>query len=441
VGNLFILTRQLTSSELTSVILLSTKDAFILGKKMFNMDFLSLDIGLKVVIAALVGFLGGRLAKKAGLPSVSGYLIFGLILGPSFINFFNGEELDVLTWISDIALATIAFSIGSEFVLKQLLKVGRVVMIITLAEVVGAIFLVFAVMYYGFNQSMVFSLVIASMSAATAPAATLLVIRQYRAAGKLTSTILPVVALDDVYGIVIFGIMISIAKILVSGESIGIFEMIGVPILEIVASIGLGLIIGIVLMFAQKRYANNKDDLQVIGLIAIGLGLGLSKMFGLSSLLTNISIGTLIANTVMRSDRLYGAVNDFITPFYILFFTFAGASLDLSVLFQVGWMGIAYILARGAGKMIGAYLGAAYSKADPVIRNNLGLALLPQGGISIGLSVLVRQQLPEYAQLITTIIMFSVLIYETSGPIFAKLAIARAKEIGGMDKIVKEANA
>ena len=403
--------------------------------KEVNLMFTTLDLGLKVFIAALVGFFGGRVAKKLTLPAVSGYLVFGLLLGPSFLMLFNGHELDVLTWISDIALGTIAFSIGSEFIIKQLIKVGKVVMIITLTEVVGAIFLVFSVMYFGFNQPMAFSLVIASMSAATAPAATLLVMRQYRAAGPLTSTILPVVALDDVYGIVAFGIMISIAKILVGGADVGFVEMIGIPLLEIFASLALGSVIGIVLMFAQKRYANNKDDLQVIGLIAIGMGLGFSKLFGLSSLLTNIAIGTLIANTVTKSDRLFGAVNDFITPFYILFFTFAGASLDLSVLFQVGWMGVAYIFARGGGKMIGAWIGAVWSKADPVIRDNLGLALLPQGGISIGLSVLVRQQLPQYAIPITTIIMFSVLIYETSGPIFAKIAISRAKEINGLDKV------
>jgi Kef-type K+ transport system membrane component KefB len=400
------------------------------------MSGLVMDLGLKVFIAAIVGFIGGRVAKKLTLPSVSGYLIFGLFLGPSFLAFFNGQELDILTWISDIALGTIAFSIGSEFIVKHLLKVGRVVMIITFAEVVGAIFLVFSVMYFVFNQPLAFSLVIASMSAATAPAATLLVMRQYRAAGPLTSTILPVVALDDVYGIVAFGIMISIAKILVGGVNINFISMIWIPLLEILGSLLLGTIIGIILMFAQKRYANNKDDLQVIGLIAIGLGLGFSRMLGLSSLLTNITIGTIIANTVTKSDRLFGAVNDFITPFYILFFTFAGASLDLNVLFQVGWVGIAYIFARGGGKMIGAYLGAIVSKAKPVIRDNLGLALLPQGGISIGLSVLVRQQLPQYAIPITTIIMFSVLIYETSGPIFAKMAISRAKEINGLDKIL-----
>ena len=403
------------------------------------MALLSLDIGLKVFIAALVGFIGGRLAKKLALPAVSGYLVFGLLLGPSFLTLFNGQELDVLTWISDIALGTIAFSIGSEFIIKNLMKVGKVVMIITFTEVVGAIFLVFGVMYFGFNQPLAFSLVIASMSAATAPAATLLVMRQYRAGGPLTSTILPVVALDDVYGIVAFGILISIAKILVGQGNVGVLEMIGIPLLEIFGSLVLGFIIGVVLMFAQKRYANNKDDLQVIGLIAIGMGLGFSKLFGLSSLLTNIMIGTLIANTVTKSDRLFGAVNDFIAPFYILFFTFAGASLDLSVLFDVGWMGIAYILARGGGKMIGSYIGAVWSKANPVIRDNLGLALLPQGGISIGLSVLVRQQLPEYAVGITTIIMFSVLIYETFGPIFAKIAISRAKEINGLDKILNYA--
>jgi Kef-type K+ transport system membrane component KefB len=155
---------------------------------------------------------------------------------------------------------------------------------------------------------------------------------------------------------------------------------------------------------------------------------------GLSPLLTCIVMGTTMVNTLHNSKRVFDSVNDFVSPFYVLFFTLAGASLNLNTLVTVGLMGVAYVIARASGKMLGAWIGAKAVKADPVVQKYLGYALFPQGGISIGLIVLVRQQLPEYATAISTIIMFSVLIYEVSGPIFAKLAISKANEINGQEK-------
>lgn len=392
-----------------------------------------MDVLFKIGIVLIVGLLGGKIARIFKLPNVSGYLVAGLFLGTSFFKFVTAQDIKSLSIISELALAVIAFSIGSEFVVKDMLKVGKSIVIITLAEVVGAVFVVFSVMYFLFQQPFAFSIVIAAMSAATAPAATLMVMKQYKAHGPLTRTLIPVVALDDVFGIIAFGIAMALAKLSVGQSQISFLRMIGEPLIEIGASLLLGFALGLVLALITKK-ANNRDEIQSISLAFIGIAVGLSNILGLSALLTNIMLGTTIVNLVKNSKRVFGAINDFVSPIYVLFFTLAGASLDLSVLATVGTMGIAYIFSRAGGKMLGAWLGAKSVKAEETVSKYLGLGLLPQGGISIGLSLIVSQQLPQYALAINTIIMFSVLIYEVSGPIFAKIAIAKAGEIGGLEK-------
>lgn len=396
-----------------------------------------LDLLFKICIVLLVGVIGGKLARLLKLPNVTGYLVVGLFLGPSFTKYVNAGDIETFSVISELALAIIAFTIGSEFVMKDILKLGKSIVIITLAEVVFAVATVFVVMYFLFKQPFAFSIVIASMSAATAPAATLMVMKQYKAHGPLTKTILPVVALDDVFGIMAFGIAISLAKLSISTESFSLLNIIVEPLIEIAGSGLLGLVLGLILSFISKK-AKGRDELQGIILAFIGIATGLANALNLSALLVCIMIGATLVNTLHNSKRLFDAVNDFASPVYVLFFTLAGASLNLSVLSTVGLMGIAYVFARAFGKMSGAWVGAKYVKADRVITENLGLALLPQGGVSIGLIVLVRQQLPEYAVAISTIIMFSVLIYEVSGPIFAKIAIQRASEINGLKQKDKE---
>ena len=394
-----------------------------------------LNLLFKICIVLLIGTIGGKIANLLKLPNVSGYLVAGLFLGPSFFHYVTSADTDSFSIISELALSIIAFTIGSEFIIKDMLKLGKSIVIITFAEVVGAVALVFCVMFYLFNQPFAFSIVIAAMSAATAPAATLLVIRQFRANGPLTRTVLPVVALDDVFGIIAFGVAMSLAKMSVDNQtaSTSIYKMFSEPFLEIGGSILLGLILGFILTIITKK-AKGRDELQVISLAFIGIATGLSNYLGFSSLLTCIMMGSTLVNVLHKSSRVFDSVGDFASPVYVLFFTLAGASLNLSIFAQVGLMGVAYICARAGGKMIGAWIGAKSVKADDVIQKYLGLTLLPQGGISIGLIVLVRQQLPEYAAAISTIIMFSVLIYEVSGPIFSKIAIQKAGEINGMEK-------
>lgn len=395
-----------------------------------------MNLLLKISIILLIGAIGGRVARIFKLPNVSGYLVAGLFLGPSFFKFVSSQDVESFSIINELALALIAFSIGSEFVLKDMRKLGKSIIIITLAEVVGAVFIVFAVMYYIFNQPFAFSIVIASMSAATAPAATLLVIKQYKAHGPLTKTILPVVALDDVFGIIAFGIAMALATLTTGQEAFSLYKVISGPLIEIGGSILLGIVIGVIFVFLSKKTSGG-DELQVITLVVIGLSTGLSNVLGLSPLLTCITIGTVLVNMKRSSKRVFNSINGFASPVYVLFFTLAGASLDLSILLSVGVLGVAYVLARAAGKMFGAWAGAKAVKSDPLVTKNLGYALFPQGGISIGLLVMVRSQLPAYATEIGTIIMFSVLIYEVTGPIFAKLAFQRAGEINGLDKTNK----
>ena len=234
-----------------------------------------------------------------------------------------------------------------------------------------------------------------------------------------------------------FGIAISLAKMAVSGAPPTITSLLLVPLYEVVGSLVLGFIIGIALTLALRKLQGH-DDYQVMSLIAIGLGIGASTLLGLSPLLTNIMIGTTLVNLHHKHEKSFSSVNNFVTPFYVLFFTLAGASLDLSILRAVGLIGIAYVIARALGKYLGAMVGSLYVKAPETVTKYLGLGLLPQGGISIGLSVIVRQQLPQYATAIITIIMFSILIYETTGPIFAKIAIQKAGEIGGLDAVPEE---
>ena len=426
------------------------------------------ELIFKVAIVLIIGFIGGKVAERFKLPSVSGYLIFGLFLGPSlgliftgFDGFITASDQSSLKFISEIALAFIAFSIGSEFRLKNLKKQGKEVTTIANYEVIGAVIVVFLALFFipkpepimigGYNPfskgNIAFGLVLASMSAATAPAATLIVMREYRAYGTVTKTILPVVALDDIHGIIIFGFAISVAKMLVAPGTSGLAFSIAKPFIEVFGSILIGGIIGYLLVLITKRLKKELADHQVISVAAIFLTMGImmlinkafeAQSIAMSILLANMMAGAVIANLSNKRDETFKSIDNFTTPFYVLFFTLAGASLDLGILGQgilISILAIVYILARGLGKYFGAYTGAAIAKSPKLVRRNIGFALLPQGGVSLGLLVIVQAQLSSFYPLISTIIMLSILVYETTGPIFAKYAISSAGEINGLDRL------
>ena len=392
-----------------------------------------LDLLFELSIAILIGIVGGRVANYFKLPSVSGYIVAGLIIGPSFVNLINAEDVMSLGIINEMALAAIAFIIGNEFLLSDMKKVGKDALIITIGEVIGVVSVVFLVMYFIFKQSFEFSIIIASMSAATAPAGIVMVIRELRANGPLVKTILPVVALDDALGIMVFGVALSLAKITSGVGTYSIINIIGAPLIEIVGSLILGFIVGFLMTYVCKK-AKGQEELLSITVGFLLLGVGIANLLNLSPLLTSMMMGGTLVNLKQNSKRVFGAINDFTPPLYLLFFTVAGASLDLKVLSGVGIIGIAYIFSRGLGKIIGATIGAKVVNAEETVVKYLGLSLLTQGGISIGLSMIVRNQLPELSDSVVTVILFSVLVFEIMGPILAKIAITKAGEVDGMLK-------
>ncbi len=387
-----------------------------------------MDILLKISIVLLMGILGGRLAKILNLPNVTGYLVGGLIIGPSFMKVISDTDLSNFSAINEIALATIAFSIGSEFHFKELKKVGSKIFIITFVQAFATIIAVFVTSYFLLHQSFNLSILLGAIAAATAPAATTMVIKQYKANGPLTKTILPVVAIDDAVCVMSFGLAMAVVKMSMGKTQMGLLEMLSHPLIEIFGSIGLGIIVGAVLVFLANK-AKSQEEMLIMVLAFTIAGGGLANALHLSPILLCMAVGATITNLMQNSRRAFDSLNYFTPPVYLFFFTLAGAGLHLNVLTSLGMIGIGYIVARALGKVVGAAAGAKAVGYPEVIVKNLGLGLLPQAGVAIGLAMIVKQQVPEIGNPLSTIILGGVFVYEIIGPVAAKLALERAGEI------------
>lgn len=387
-----------------------------------------MSIYLKLVWLLILGLLGGRVARRFNLPNVTGYLLGGLFLGPSFVGIISDADINVINFVNELALSAIAFNIGGEFLIKMVKRVGKKIFIITLFEVIGALLVVFSAMYFIAGQSFAFSMVVASMSAATAPAGTLMVIKQYEAKGPMTDSILPIAALDDAFGIMVFGLALTAAKISLGSLEGNAFKVALMPFIEIVVSLLIGFILGLILSKISTKIKTQEELITTI-LLFILASPAIAQNSMASPLLVSMMMGATYVNLGANPSRTFATLNNFTPPFNVLFFAFAGASLDLKVLGSIGFMGVLYVLARMIGKVVGTSLGAKAVNAEPKLVKYLGWALLPQGGISIGLSMIVRNELPEISDGIVTLILFSVLVFEILGPILAKVSITKAGEI------------
>lgn len=390
-----------------------------------------MNIFIKVGLVVIFGFIGGKVARKLNLPDVTGFLIGGLFLGPSFLKIITEVDSPMINFVNELALSAIAFNVGGEFVIKQIKKLGKEIFLITVFEVLTVVALVFVVMFYLLDQTFVFSIMVASMSAATAPAGTMMVIRQYRAKGPMTNTILPVAALDDALGIIVFGLAMSLAKISLGEVSGSALMLTAAPFLEIAFSLLLGGILGLILTYLEK-YIKSTEEMTSFILIFILMSSGLAYYFGISSLLSSMMMGGVFVNLSVKPLKGFSNINTFMPPFNLLFFAFAGSSLDLSILGSIGVLGLAFVFSRIVGKVVGSTIGAHLADSEPVVKKYLGWALLPQGGISIGLSMIVKEQLPAYSDGIVTLILFAVLVFEIAGPILAKVAITKAGEVNAI---------
>lgn len=366
------------------------------------------------------------------LPDITGYLIAGLIIGPSILGLVPHEAVHNLTLISEAALGFIAYSIGSEFNLKSIKSVGKQVFVITIFQAVGAILLVDLAMIFIFKQEVYFSIVLGAIATATAPGPILMIIKQYKAKGPVVDTLLPLVALDDALGIMIFGICLTFATTLAkAGTQLSIINMLLQPIKEI----GLSIIIGCALGFVLAHILNRiKDGFEMVNILVaiVLLGVGLSYKFHASPILLSMTIGATVSNLVSTTKGLKAihSVEKFTPPLYVAFFTLAGVELNLSMLSGVGYIGLGYIIFRMIGKIYGSNLGAKVCKAPKTVQRYLGVTLVPQAGVAIGLALVAQSVLPHpYGTRVKTIVLAATVVYELIGPLMAKIALTKAGEI------------
>ena len=433
------------------------------------------EILLGISIALIAGLISNRLIKLVNLPNVTGYLIVGILLGPYFFSLFNNNLTGVLSEhmvesfgvIVDVALGFIAFSIGSEFKLASIKKLGKGIITITLIQAFAALLFVdIALSVYclctgSLAENLPLILTLGAVATATAPAATLMVIKQYKAKGPVTETLLPVVAFDDAVGLILFSISFSIAQVFakqqagIGGADINLVNIIVMPLLEIVLSLVIGALIGLALSFAMKFFKSRANRL-ICMIASTFLAVALCELCGtwfgfeLSSLLTCMMVGGVFCNTRKDAIQIFDGVDRWTPAIFMMFFVLSGAELNFKLI-TLPVLGICavYLIARSLGKYFGARFGCKLSHTDENVKKFLGLTLLPQAGVAIGMarsSANVFNGLADTALLenplfagttylqniagtITAVVLCATLVYELVGPFITKVALTKANEI------------
>ena len=403
-------------------------------------------------ISLLAGLLLSRVAKILKLPAVTAYLVAGILIGPyclgalgvSGLGFTSKEDVESISLLADVALGFIAFSIGNEFRLTQLKKIGKQATIVGIFQAVVTTLLVDAVLLIVHlimpdKLSLSTALVLGAIASATAPAATLMVVKQYKAKGPVTDILLPVVALDDAVGLVLFAVSFGIAKAIKIG-AISIISILVEPFLEIVLSLALGAGMGFLFSFCERFFHSRSKRLAVsVGFVILTIGLSMLKFqiggvhIGFSPLLVCMMLGTIFCNICDFSEELMDRVDRWTAPLFVVFFVISGAELELSVFadIMIVLIGVVYILSRSAGKYSGAYLSSKLAGCDENIVKYLGITLLPQAGVALGMANMAMNsaELGAEGLLIANITLFAVLIYEIVGPALTKMALLKAGDI------------
>lgn len=383
-------------------------------------------ISLSLIL--LAGFLMTRLTKPAKLPNVTGYIIAGILIGPHVLNLIPIQIIKNMTFISDVALAFIAFGVGKFFKKDVISGTGWSVIVITLFESLLAGAAVSLFLYRIFDLSLRFSLLLGAIATATAPASTMVTIRQYNAKGYFVNTLLQVVALDDAVCLIAFSI---VTAILSSDSESGIsMEKVSVPVLYNIATLALAYILGNIL--SRLVTPRRSEDNRLILTVAFLLGLaGFCAALNISPLLSCMLFGACYIN-MTKDDVLYSQVEKFSPPILSLFFVVSGMNLNLGSFSNLGLIGISYFVIRILGKYLGAFIGSWVTGAEATTRNYLGLALIPQAGVAIGLAFLGQRMLfPDLGDMLLTIILSSSVLYELVGPVAAKVALFYTGSLNG----------
>ena len=414
-----------------------------------------MQILLSLSVALFAGLMLSRLAKLVRLPAVTAYLVAGILIGPYVLGalgieglgFVSMEDIERYSIIPDVALGFIAFSIGNEFRLSQLKKIGKQATVIGIFQAVFTTILVDAALI-GLHLiipekfPLPAAIVLGAVASATAPAATLMVVKQYKAKGPLTDILLPIVALDDAVGLVLFAASFGVSKALISGH-VDVISVILEPVLEVVLSLGLGALMGFLFNFFEQFFHSRSKRLSMsvtFVLLTVALSMLEFEVFGVhvafSSLLVCMMLGTVFCNICDFSEELMARVDRWTTPVFILFFVISGAELELSVFADIiiVLIGAVYIASRSLGKYFGARFSAQSVKCDRNIVKYLGVTLLPQAGVALGMAMK-AETLGAPGMIVANITLFSVLIYELVGPFLTKIALTKAGEIKEEGKV------
>ena len=406
------------------------------------------SIFLSLSVALLAGLLLSRLAKKVQLPAVTAYLVAGVLIGPFVLGRIGipgigitGEQIEGFGLISDLALGFIAFSMGSEFRISQLKRIGKQA---TFVGVFQALFttvivdaaLIILHLIIPDKFSLQSAIVLGAVATATAPAATLMVVKQYKAKGPVTDILLPVVALDDAVGLVVFAVSFGIARSLGTG-TVNVTSVILEPVLEVILSLFLGFVMGLLFTLCEK-YFHSRSKRMAVSVTFVMMTVAISSMsfeigsvhISFSSLLACMMLGTVFCNICEVSEELMERADRWTTPVLILFFVISGAELELSVFadIMVVLIGAVYIISRSLGKYFGAGISARLSKCNPNVVKYLGITLLPQAGVALGMAIKAIELGPEGA-IVRNITLFAVLVYEIIGPFLTKVALTKAGDI------------
>lgn len=416
-----------------------------------------MDIFLSLAVALLAGLFLSRLAKLLSLPAVTAYLVAGVILGPyvlgqlahvsafswlSHLFFTDAERVGSLHIITEVALGFIAFSIGSEFRWSSLKHTGRQAAVVGTVQAVATTLVVdvaLIMLHFLFPDVISFAsaIVLGAVAAATAPATTMMVVQQYKAKGALTSILLPIVALDDAVGLIVFAISYGVAGALGSGH-VDLISVLVNPLLEIVCSLALGALMGFLFTWSEKFFHSRSKRLSIsvafvlltVGFSIITIPVGRAEI-SFSSLLSCMMLGTVFCNVCDFSEELMDRLSRWTGPLYILFFVCSGASLDLRVFADIGIVacGLAYVLFRMIGKYFGNYFSAKAMKCELNVQKNLGIAMFPQEGVALGMASVAAAGLGADGSFVKMITLFGVLIFELFSPMLSKFALTRSGDI------------
>ena len=406
------------------------------------------SVFLSLSIALLAGLLLSRLAKVVQLPAVTAYLVAGVLVGPFVLGALGvpgigitAEQIEGFGLIPDLALGFIAFAMGNEFRLAQLKKIGKQATVIGVWQALFTTVVVDAVLI-GLHflmpdkLSLAAAIVLGAVATATAPAATLMVVKQYKAKGPVTDILLPVVALDDAVGLVVFAVSFGVAKSINLGN-VDVLSVVLEPLLEVVLSLGLGFLMGLLFTFCE-RFFHSRSKRMAVSVTFVMMTVAISCLkfhvgpihIGFSSLLACMMLGTVFCNFCEVSEELMDRADRWMTPILILFFVISGAELELSVFadLAVVLIGVVYILSRSVGKYFGALTSAKLTGCDDNIVKYLGITLLPQAGVALGMAIKAVELGPDGA-IVRNITLFAVLIYELVGPFLTKIALTKAGDI------------